>query len=246
MDNLSKINSQNIIQKDSKGEIVSLIVLAILSAGLWQFEIGRYILYPFTILGTWFHEMSHGIAAMILGANFERLELNSDGSGLAVYSGGVILGGIGKAIVAAAGPLGPAIFGSIMIISSSKTKYTRFFLFFLLFLLVISALFWIRTIFGLIFALVFVLVLSAFLKKGSQNSLKLLLQFLGVQAIMSVYLSVDYLFSKGGSIGVENYYSDTQVMQNELFLPYWFWGGFLLISCMIMLVMSLKFIYSRK
>ena len=33
---------------------------------LWQFTAGRYLLYPITILATWFHEMGHGVCVEFL------------------------------------------------------------------------------------------------------------------------------------------------------------------------------------
>jgi hypothetical protein len=246
MDNINKSNSEIVTQGDSRGEILSLIVISILTAGLWQFEIGRYILYPFTIMGTWFHEMSHGIAAMLLGGNFIKLELFYDGSGIATHTSSVFLGGIGNAFIAAAGPLGPAIFGSIFLISSKNSKYTKIFLFCFSILLFLSVLFWVRTVFGIIIILFFGFGIFFAAKKLSTKHQKLLLQLLGVQSIMSVYLSIGYLFSSGATIGEGNYYSDTQVMQNALFLPYWFWGGSLLIICAILLFLSLKFLYRQK
>jgi hypothetical protein len=245
MENLYKNNIEKVTQGDSRGEIISLIIFAILTGALWQFEIGRYILYPFTIMGTWFHEMSHGLAAILLGGNFIKLELFYDGSGIATHTSSNFLGGIGNAFIAAAGPLGPAVFGSLFIISTKNPKLTKFLLYFLSFLLILSLILWIRTTFGAIFALVFGIGIFFAAKKFNERGKRLLLQFFGVQSIMSVYLSIGYLFSSGASIEGGNYFSDTQVMQNELFLPYWFWGGLLLIISAILLFVSLKIVYQK-
>ena len=40
-------------------------------------------LYPFTLLGTWVHEMGHGLGALLCGGRFDRLEIFEDASGLA-------------------------------------------------------------------------------------------------------------------------------------------------------------------
>ncbi|MCX7595352.1 MAG: M50 family metallopeptidase, partial [Fischerella sp.] len=70
-----------------------LIVAAIVTIGLWQLPAGNYILYPFSILATWFHEMGHGLMALLLGGNFQQLQIFPDGSGVATYSysGGFLL-----------------------------------------------------------------------------------------------------------------------------------------------------------
>ena len=67
---------------------------------------------------------------------------------------------------------------------------------------------------------------------------KRVLQFIGIQSILSLFLSIDYMFSTGGIIDGKSYYSDTQVMQEELFLPYWFWGGVLLLIAIFLLILS--------
>ena len=73
---------------------------------------GSTVLYPFMILGTWFHEMGHGLAAMAMGFDFDRLVLLPNGSGYAQYFFPDDASRLTHAVVAAAGPIGPAIIGS--------------------------------------------------------------------------------------------------------------------------------------
>ncbi|OGU57222.1 MAG: hypothetical protein A2X64_10730 [Ignavibacteria bacterium GWF2_33_9] len=246
MDEYFNTKQPKVRQGDSKKEIFVLIFFAVITSVLWQFQIGIYILYPFTILGTWFHEMSHGLAAMALGGDFRKLELFWDGSGIATHSGGLFLGGIGNAIVAAAGPLGPAIFGSIIIVSTKSQKLTRFFLYFLSILMLLSVLIWIRTLFGIIIISLMGIGIFFAAKKISENKQKLFLQFLGIQAISSIYLSIGYLYSSGAEIEGAGYYSDTQVIQNNLFLPYWFWATAILIFSAIIMIISLRSVYLKE
>jgi hypothetical protein len=86
-----------------------IVAFAVLTMIAWQTEIGTLALMPFTLLATWFHEMAHGLTAAALGADFDRLVIYANGSGFAEYSGR--LGGVGQAIVAAMGLLGPTIAG---------------------------------------------------------------------------------------------------------------------------------------
>ncbi|XDE62872.1 M50 family metallopeptidase [Arthrospira platensis BEA 1257B] len=71
----------------SKIGVLGLVVAAIATIILWQFYWGNYVLYPFSILATWFHEMGHGLTAILLGGNFHKLLLFPNGSGLAYNSG---------------------------------------------------------------------------------------------------------------------------------------------------------------
>ena len=109
--------------------VLILLITVIVTVMLWQFQTGRYIIYPFTILGTWFHEMGHGLTAIILGGSFNYLELFPDGSGLAVHTGNLLFGSIGRAVVAAGGPVFPIIIGSVLIIASVKFKSSNIILF---------------------------------------------------------------------------------------------------------------------
>ncbi|MGE0179872.1 MAG: M50 family metallopeptidase, partial [Sphingomonas sp.] len=69
--------------QDQRQRLALLAGIAIASVLSWQTTLGSLILYPFTILATWFHEMGHGIAAMLAGRGFERLIIFADGSGFA-------------------------------------------------------------------------------------------------------------------------------------------------------------------
>ncbi len=112
-------------------DIVWLVGAALVTVMLWQVPGGNYALYPFTILATWFHEMAHGLAALLLGGHFTKLLIFQNGSGLAYYTGPLFLGPIGKAVVAAAGPLGPPIAGAALILTSRNTKTASLSLFLL-------------------------------------------------------------------------------------------------------------------
>ena len=84
----------------------------------------------------------------------------------------------------------------------------------------------------------FLIILVFIIAKTNEEFQKRVLQFIGIQSILSLFLSFDYMFSTGGIIDGKSYYSDTQVMQEELFLPYWFWGGVLLLIAIFLLILS--------
>lgn len=233
-------------QNNTSGNFWSLLIIAVITGVMWQFQIGRYILYPFAILGTWFHEFSHGIMALILGGNFQKLELFPNGSGIAYYSGDLFLGNLGNALVAMAGPLGPAIFGGCLILASKNRNSSNIFLYIFALILIISDIIWIRTVFGVIIIAIISILLLLITRFANENVNIFTSQFLGVQAIMSIYLSIGYLFSTGGDIGGNTYYSDTQVIENYLILPYWFWGAFVLIISALILISSLRSVYFSK
>ena len=191
---------------------------------LWQFQTGRYLLYPFTILATWFHEMGHGLCAMLLGGTFVTLQLSPDGSGYAIHSGTRFLAQPGVALVAAAGPLGPALAGALLIRLSLRPKWSRFGLTGLVMVMLLSALIWIRTPFGFGLIVLLALLLLVICINGTDRWQSLSLQFIGVQACISIFLQIGYLFTEKVLVGGRLIYSDTGQIAAALFLPYWFWA----------------------
>jgi Peptidase M50B-like len=217
-----------------------LIAAAVVTVVLWQIPGGNYILYPFTILATWFHEMAHGLTAMLLGGRFTKLLIFSNGSGAAYYSGPLLLGTFGKVLVAAAGPMGPPVAGAALILASRNLRAASITLKLLGSFLLISTAVWVRSLFGLVtIPLMGVGVLGVGFK-GSERAQRVLVQFLGVQACVSAYRQIDYLFSySAGPLGI----SDTAQIQQALLLPYWFWGGLIAVSSLLILVTSLWSVY---
>jgi len=217
-----------------------LIAAAILTVVLWQIPGGNYILYPCTILATWFHEMAHGLAAVLMGGHFAKLLIFSDGSGVAYYSGPLFLEPIGRAIVAAAGPMGPPLAGAALILASRSLKAASLSLKVLGIFLLISAVVWVRSPFGLVAVAILGVVLLGIAFKTSARIEVLAVQFLGVQACVSTYRQIDYLFSySAGPLGI----SDTAQIQQILLLPYWFWGGLMALSSFVILLLSLRIAY---
>ena len=231
-------------QKHPKQMGVSwLIAAAVATVVLWQFQWGGYILYPFSILATWFHEMGHGLTAMLLGGNFQKLVIMPSGSGYAIYSGQVLFGRVGEALVAAGGPLGPALAGGAFIISSRRYKSAHYCLLSLGGLLVASVLIWVRSPFGMVaisswgLSLLFIAIKTPHWWQGWT------IQFLGVQALVSTYHQRDYLFVNKAVINGQVIVSDTGQIAQKLFLPHWFWASLIIVISVIIFIQSLQIAY---
>lgn len=221
-------------------QFLGLIAAAVISVVLWQLPGGNYVLYPFTILATWFHEMAHGLMALILEGNFSKLLIFSDGSGVAYYSGPLSLGGVGKVLVVAAGPMGPPLAGAVLIWTSHSLKGASLTLRLLGCFLLISTGIWIRSLFGLMTILLLAVAVLGVAFKGPERVQRVTVQFLGVQACVSTYRQLDYLFSyPAGPMGI----SDTAQIQRVLLLPYWLWGGLTAGASLLILLLSLRTAY---
>ncbi|MEM7368970.1 MAG: M50 family metallopeptidase [Bacteroidota bacterium] len=218
-----------------------LLLAGILTAVLWNVPYGNYILYPFTILGTWFHEMGHGLTAILMGGSFSKLEIYSNGGGTAFWSHTDLWLGnrLGRAIVALGGLMGPPIVGSLFIFAGRKPKTSSLALNILAGLMVISLVIWIRSIYGLLVIGGLAIVFVAIAQKGSLNFKQFTIQFIGVAAIMDTYHQLDYLFIGEFVRDGQTMVSDTGQIANQLLLPYWFWGGLIALFSAFMLGYSL-------
>lgn len=207
---------------------------------LLQFPSGRLVIYPFVILSTWFHEIGHGLAAIALNGDLLRIELYADGSGVAVHTPPQFLGNIGNAIVAISGPLFPPIVGFVLLRISKNINTSRLSLLLLSFAILGSVVLWIRTAFGVIILLLLALIVMwvALSKNGKIQFITL--QLIGIQAFISVYLSLGYLFSESGIRNQSSFVSDTSVIAQNTFFPYWFWGGIILVISAVLFVISIK------
>ena len=217
--------------------LVSLCVATFAIVVAWQFPFGHIIMWPFTYLATWYHEMGHGLMAMLLGGSFHKLVIDSTGSGYAQYSG-VAFGAIGKTLVSAAGLIGPAIVGSIMILAGSNEKRAHLVLKGLVAFLAISLIVWVRSFVGVCVMVVFICALGIALKIFSKGLLILITQSLGLLAFASLYMNIGYLFTATAHSGP----SDTA---NMMIFPYFIWGVIIILADGVLLFLTLQAVLNQ-
>ncbi|HEX2763993.1 MAG TPA: M50 family metallopeptidase [Allosphingosinicella sp.] len=225
--------------QEQRERVALLLGIALASVLAWQTMLGSLLLYPFTILATWFHEMGHGLAAMLAGRGFDRLLIFADGSGVALSLRPDDGYRLTDALIAASGPLGPAIAGALLIVAARSAAATRYALAALGVALLVSTMIWVRSPTGWLVlpALGMAIVLLAL--QGFVPWRRFAIQLLGVQAAISAWQQFDYLFSPGGDVGGELHRSDTAAIADVLLLPYWFWGA--LISAAILALLWWSF-----
>jgi Peptidase M50B-like len=217
------------------GEMIRVFWAAVaLSLVLPRVPYGRLALYPFALLGTWAHEMGHGLTALAVGGTFRKLEVHRNLDGLA-YSAG--LGRLGRAVMAAGGLLAPAVAGGGVIVAGSRESTAPYVLAGLAVAVLVSVVLFVRNLFGW-FALG--LVGAALVPVAWQAPVALRIfvaQFIGIQFCVASWGSLDYMFTKhfhrsDGTLTD----SDTQTIADVLLLPYWFWGAVIAaVSLMILL-----------
>lgn len=216
-----------------------LALAALFTVVLWQVPVyGDLILYPFTLLATYAHEMGHGLTATLLGGRFESLTLFPDGSGLAAWRGSI--GRVGRALIAAGGLVGPSVAGALLLAASRHARRSRLLLTVLGLGMLLSALLVVRGGFGLAFVgLMGAVFLGAGARLGTQAA-TFVVQLLGVQLCVALFRDVHYMFSAGGTVGGRTHGSDSAAMAEALLLPYWFWGGLTAIFSASVLFLGLR------
>jgi hypothetical protein len=232
-------------REERKRRAWTLAALAVGSILLWQTYWGSLLLYPFTILATWFHEMGHGLAAILTGGRFEQLAIYADGSGVAQSFISADASVFSHAFISAAGPLGPPVVGALLIVASRYRRATRIALGLLAGALLLSTLIWVRSVTGWLVLPGFALALIVVLWRGTPRVRDFVIQLLGVQACISTWQDTSYLFSDGGLVGGQAQRSDTAAIADSLLLPYWFWGGAISLVILALLAASLRFALRR-
>ena len=217
-----------------QGQLIRVFWAAVvLSLVLPRVPYGRTLLFPFALLGTWAHEMGHGLTALGAGGSFKRLEVHRNLDGLA-YSSGV--GPFGRAVVAAGGLLAPAVAGGLVIVLGARESTAPWILAGLAAAVLVSVVLFVRNSFGWI-ALGLTGLLLVLVAWGATEVVRIFVaQLIGIQFCVASWGSLNYMFTKNfhrrdGTLMD----SDTQTIANVLLLPYWFWGGIIAaVSLMIL------------
>lgn len=218
----------------------SLLILAgLLTLVAWQFPAGRQLLYPFTWLATFAHEMGHGLTAMILGGHFQSLEMYADGSGRALWEPEGDGGRLTVALVAAGGLVGPSVTGAVLLVLSRRPSRARFILYLLGTALLVSLLLVARSGFAVLFLAGTAAVFWCVSRFFPDSLAPFLVQLIGVQLCLSAFRDVGYMFSEGGLINGAFQRSDSAAIADALFLPYWFWGALVALFSFLVLGIGL-------
>jgi hypothetical protein len=216
------------------GDLIRAFWAAVaLSLILPRLPYGRTLLYPFALLGTWAHELGHGLTALAAGGSFRRLEVHRNLDGLAFSSG---VGPLGRAVVAAGGLLAPAVAGGLVIVLGANDTTAPWILTGLAVAVLTSVVLFVRNLFGWVALGLIGIVLVPVALRAPEMVRIFVAQLVGIQFCVASWGSLDYMFTKhfhrtDGKLTD----SDTQTIANVLMLPYWFWGGIIAAISLVIL-----------
>lgn len=233
---------QPLVTPGSQGEAIGrLVVAGLVVTMLPALPFGAYLIYPFAILTTWFHEMGHGLTAMLLGQHFEQLMIFPNGSGLAESQVSGEASRFTHAAIAAGGPIAPSAVGALLIVASAHPKAWRPVLWLSAAVILGSVLIWVRSLTGLWVLPLVAAILALIAWRASPGFARFSLQFLGVLGAMSMLRDFNYLFTEQGMVDGRPMMSDTGQIEAALGLPHWFWAGLILLLSGVMVGAALKY-----
>ncbi len=194
---------------------LGLLGLAFALIVVWQVPWLGWLAWPFRLFGTFVHELSHGLAAIATGGQFQRFSVQPDLSGLAWSAGGI------RVIVSSAGYIGSAVFGSVLIALHARGLSARMLLLGLGIVFGLLCLLFVRNLFGILSAL---LLTGAMLYAGlkfAQPWRDGLLKVLALQLVLDGYNSLFTVFRLAGADGVQ---TDAHTMAQLTWLPASLWA----------------------
>lgn len=200
-----------------------LLGSAAVTLGLYLIPYGAYVAYPLLLISTVVHELGHGIAAVLMGAEFDRFLMWKDGSGVAYHT--TVDSAFGAAFISAGGLCGPAVAAAVCFGAGRKPVWSKRVLAAFGIGLALAMLLVVRNAFGLFFVGALAASCLGIALWARAEVSQLAIVFLGVQLALSVYSRGDYLFMQYAQTSMGKMPSDTQQMADALGLPYWFWGG---------------------
>lgn len=230
-------------ETESDNQVLYLLFAAFILIIAWFIPYGKFIFYPLTLFATWFHEVGHAIASVIVGGRFVNIQIFSDLGGLNYSLIPDNLSNLKRAFIAAGGPVMPAIMGGLLIISGKKEYAAKFAILLLaasMFLSIILSMPTISTGMSLVAILAIGLGYAAL--NLSQNMLRLIVHILGIEGAISIFADFSYLSHSSGMIGNQIFKSDTQQISDLLGSNPLFWA--ILLTTFSLAVMISALLYS--
>ncbi len=218
-----------------KGSIRQRLIIFIIAAFIIDYI--PFLNLPFLWSQTFFHEISHGLSALLTGGKIHFINLHFNGSGLCTTSGGIHF------IVAFAGYAGSALWGMLIyrfagVLSPSNTKIMAAIM---VSMLVMTVVLWARDISTLIILAVLIVLYSLPLYQPLWISIRSFIQLLGIYVLLESIRSPLYLLD-GRDLG------DGAALAQLTWIPEIVWVGlwfFIAFRCLIHLWRSSNFLITK-
>ncbi len=190
-----------------------LIVVVIFT--LWNTP----VMIPLKILIVFFHELSHGLAALLTGGSIESISISPQQGGVTLTRGGWLF------LITSAGYLGSLLIGVLLYLSALKTKADRLIMGALGTIMLLVAALYMRELFALGFTIAAGAAMLASAKYLPEKINDAALRVLGL--VSMGYVPFDIL---SDTIIRSNLRSDAYNLSTQTGLPTVLWGGLWLLA----------------
>jgi hypothetical protein len=189
------------------------------------------IAIPFKWLETYFHEISHGLAAVVTGGNIVKIELFPNGAGLCTTQGG------SRFFISFMGYAGAAIWGTLIyLVASTHQRVAQLITALIASMLCLTLILWVADILTFFIIAALLLITLAKFKFSKVSYLQISLQVTGALVLMNSIKSPWYLID-GRSFGDGAALAKLTGLPEILWVFIWFMIG---ISGIILLIKNQK------
>jgi len=233
-------------------ELRAVAIALLASLLLWNLPFGGVLLYPFKLLATWLHEMSHGLVMILTGNGLDRVLIYRDTSGLAHASDQA--GPTALAFIAPAGYMGTSLWGALLLVITHNARSARAALLVLAGLLAITAVFVIDTpdgdsfgLWAIVVMAIVVMVIAIVLPARWRIAVA---HFIAAQSCINAVLDIRVLFRPEQIVNGIPTESDAHTMARATFgtvdhWALWLWAAIWLAWSLAVLYVALRVSGSR-
>ncbi len=191
------------------------------------------VIYPIKVIVVFFHEISHGMAAILTGGHIQNIQVRSDLSGVTYTWGG------SGFLTLSAGYLGSMVWGCVILVAASRLKNDRPLMGALGFILLFMTVWFVPptlNAFGFVFGLLVGAALVGIAIKAPEPVNDFILKFLGFTSCLYVVLDIkeDLLSQHSSSMP-----SDAVMLAQMTGIPSMVWGGLWFAMALVVLGFSL-------
>ncbi|MBL1437874.1 MAG: M50 family metallopeptidase [Rhodobacteraceae bacterium] len=187
------------------------------------------LMIPLKILIVFFHELSHGLAALLTGGSIESISVSPQQGGLTVTRGGWLF------FITSAGYLGSLLIGVLLYLAALNTKADKLIMGALGATMLLVAALYMRELFALGFTIAAGAAMLLSAKYLPENINDAALRVFGL--VSMGYVPFDIL---SDTILRSNLRSDAYNLSTQTYLPTVFWGGLWLLISLVVIFYTFK------
>lgn len=202
------------------GKTGFLLGFAVYFAVLWIFW-NTGAVYPIKVFVVLLHEMSHGLAAVATGGSIQEIALTPAQGGYCRCPGGNAF------LTLSAGYLGSALWGALFLTVARRERWVNAATMVVGLLVLGTALLYVRSLFGFLFAVAFGGALLAFGRYLSVRPNKILMVGLGLTSCLYAVLDI-----KSDILDRPELQSDARMLAELTGVPTVFWGGLWILAAL--------------